>query len=277
MIKKYINFINENIDILKYSIFDWDDNILVMDTIMRFKHKENNKWVITKVNPKKFVKIKEKYPNYCDNIEWKCIPETFHEFRDFGPRGTNAFLEDVIDSVNKQNFGPSWNKFIQTLVDGELFAIVTTRGHEPDTIKKGIEYIIYHYLNDEQQNTMLKNLMRFKDIFDESFDYLIDEYLNNCYFIGVTSNYFKSKFKDYGTNIHLAKKKAVKYVIEKFSNYGKQIDSNVKIGFSDDDNKYIDTIQNLFIRNSELFDNINFYIFNTSNPNIKGGRKFKIN
>ena len=269
------NYNNFNKNYLRYSIFDWDDNILIMDTKIKMEYNNNNKWIRKSVSTSEFAKIKN---NNWGNGKWKFSVETgLVDFYDNGPRGNRAFLEDVIDSVNKQNFGPSWNKFIQTLVDGELFAIVTTRGHEPDTIKKGIEYIIYHYLNDEQQNTMLKNLMRFKDIFDESFDYLIDEYLNNCYFIGVTSNYFKSKFKDYGTNIHLAKKKAVKYVIEKFSNYGKQIDSNVKIGFSDDDNKYIDTIQNLFIRNSELFDNINFYIFNTSNPNIKGGRKFKIN
>jgi hypothetical protein len=124
---------------------------------------------------------------------------------------------------------------------------------------------------------MLKNLMKFHSEFNVSFDYLIDDYLNNCYFIGIMSNHFKNitNNKDFNSLPEM-KKYAINYVINHFYKYGKIKNAQIKIGFSDDDNDYINIAKHIFIKNKEILDNINFYVFNTSNPDIKNGIKIKI-
>jgi len=226
------------------------------------------------------VELKEKYPQYWDNEEWRCDFSTaFLEFRDNGPRGSDAFLEDTKKALELKEYGPSWNNFIRTLVNGELFAIVTTRGHEPDTLRKSVEYIIYNELNPVYHDKMLNNLMKYHDAFDVDFDYLIDDYLNSCIFIGIMSESFKKTIGDDASskNVAKAKEQAVNYVTNKFSKYGKMIDVPTKIGFSDDDKDYYNSVKNFFMSNNELFDNIDFYVFDTSDSKIDGGKRFKVN
>jgi len=279
--KNYKNFINEHkgVNKLRFSIFDWDDNLLMLGTPIHFEHKVNGEWIPEDISPKEFVDLKEKFPQYWDNDDWRCDFDTaFLEFRDNGPRGTNAFLEDTKKALELKDYGPSWNDFIRTLISGELFAIVTTRGHEPDTLRKSVEYIIYNELKQRDHDKMLNNLMKYHDAFDKDFDYLIDDYLNNCIFIGIMSESFKNTIgnKASSKNVAKAKEQAVKYVIDKFSKYGKMIDVPTKIGFSDDDKDYYNSVKNLFIGNNELFDNIDFYVFDTSDSNLEGGKKLKV-
>ena len=72
--KNYINYIkhiNENNDnVLKYHIFDWDDNLLLMDTKILCQQNINNEWVDVKISTKKLVEIKTKYEKYWDNDDY---------------------------------------------------------------------------------------------------------------------------------------------------------------------------------------------------------------
>lgn len=277
-INNFENFLKENFNNLRYSIYDVDDNLLFLDTVIHFEHKVNDKWVKVNISPKQFVNIKEKYPIYWDNEEWRCDFDTaFLEFRDFGPRGKNALIEDFINAINNKKYGPSWDSFINTLISGQLFAIVTSRGHEPKTIKHAIEYIIYDVLNDYQQHTMLDNLMKYSEFFNKTFDFLIDDYLNQCYFIGVMSNYFKKLFPNTDVrNVANSKKLAVQYVINSFIKHGKKKKIITKIGFSDDDYDFYNAVKNTFVLNKEILNNVDFYLFDTSDSNLKGGKKEKI-
>ena len=36
--------------------------------------------------------------------------------------------------------------------------------------------------------------MEYKEVFEEGFDFLVDEYLNNCVFVGITSQWFANTF-----------------------------------------------------------------------------------
>lgn len=276
--KNYKQFLNENINQLKFSIYDWDDNILMMGTKIHVKKNINGKWVDTMISTKKLVEIKDEYEKYWDNKDYKIdFNNAFIEFRDYGPRGDNAFLDDVKKILDEKKYGPSWDAFIKNLIDGNLFGIVTTRGHEPNSLRKGVEYIIYNSLSDEQQTEMLNNLMKFHDFFNEDFEYLVDDYLNNCIFIGVMSQYFIKKFKYNPTkNPNKGKQDAVYYIINKFSKYGKMKGLTTKIGFSDDDPGYYNAVKNVFVKNKEIFDKINFYVFDTSDHNLTGGKKEKI-
>lgn len=90
--KKYLE--NNNINSLQYFIFDYDDNLLIMDTPLHFQHFENGRWVNKDITSTEFADIRKTYPdNYMDNNEWKADKKSFHEFGDTGSRGTNAFLE----------------------------------------------------------------------------------------------------------------------------------------------------------------------------------------
>jgi len=271
--KKYKNFIN--INKLKYSIFDYDDNLLYLDTKIHFEHFINGKWVKEDISTEKFANIKKIYSEskFWDNDEWRCDFKTaFIEFRDFGPRGTNAHLDDTIVALNNKRYGPSWPDFIETLINGNLFGIVTTRGHEPDTLRKSIEYIIYNELNHTQQDEMLKNLMIYHKAFKKDFDYLIDDYLDNCIFIGVMSKSFVDIFKsDSSKNTSKAKSYAVNYIVKKFKQYKNKLNVPVTIGFSDDDSTYYNAIKKLFVSYNEPLDGVTYSVFNTSN-----GKKIKI-
>src|SRR5690606_11076834 len=54
----------------------------------------------------------------------------------------SMFLNDVIDAITNKKFAPSYDAFKKCLISGKLFAIVTARGHEPQTIRRGTEYFI---------------------------------------------------------------------------------------------------------------------------------------
>lgn len=279
MIKRFNEFINESKEnTLSYSVFDWDDNILIMETPMHFQKKVKGEWVDWDLTPEQFAKVKLRYPKYWDNEEYRCdFDNAFLEFRDFGPRGKDAFFEDSLKALNDKKYGPSWYEFIDTLVEGRLFAIVTTRGHESDSIRRVVEYIIYNKLSDDQQDKMLKNLMKYHDIFKKDFDYLVDDYLNNCYFIGIMSKYFKKTFGyDPSKQPDKAKSDAVKYVLDRFKKYAKKVSMNFQIGFSDDDPRYSDAIKSLFMSNEKTLDFVeDYYVFDTSNPELRGGKRFK--
>ena len=279
MIVRYDNFINEDthysdIGQLRYYIFDWDDNILHMNTKIVVKHKVNGEWIDEPISTSQYAKVR----NLFGNGEWDIdYSKAFLDFRDYGDKGDNAFLYHIKEAINKKQFGPSWQTFIKALVDGSLFGIVTSRGHSPENIRTGVEYIIYDYLNDSQQSTMLNNLMKFYEAFDEDFDYLIDNYLDNCYFIGIMSEYFKNKFHfNTRQDQEGAKKLAIDYIVSQFRKYTDKTGLITKVGFSDDDTKFSKVASDIFKQNKNKFGDMDYYVFDTSDPSIKGGKKIKI-
>lgn len=274
----YNEFLTENIDNLTYPIFDWDDNILHMETKIYVKRNVNGGWEDDEISTTEFARMKEKYEKYHDNEEFKLdFSKAFLDFRDFGPKGDSVFLNDVKFSISEKLYGPSWNKFIESIVNGNLFGIVTTRGHEPKSIRSAVEYIIFNELNDDQQDKMLNNLMKYHELFDKDFDFLVEDYLDKCFYIGVMSKHFRDTFGyDPTKDLNEGKQRAVAYLINEFNEYGEDSKLPVKIGFSDDDKSYSTAIKKTFIKNKELFDNIDFYVFDTSDPNLDNGIKEKI-
>jgi len=282
-INNWKNFLLEYVDVksLNYNIFDWDDNILIMETPLHFQHFENGKWINKDILPSDFAQIRKKYPSdYMDNIEWKGDPNySFIEFKDFGPRGPNAFIEDVARTIKDKNFGPSWEAFLNTLKEGRLFAIITTRGHEPSTLRSAVKYIIENVLTSEDRLEMEKNLKNFNEIFGVKTDDLITQYLGECYFIGMMSQAFQDEFhyKPAGAKLNQGKQDAINKFVNFVRDFAKRIKKPLKVGFSDDDINYSGAAKELFMRMEKSLDfNENFYVFDTSDPKLKGGVKVKI-
>ena len=283
--KNYKEFLNEkkDLDVLRYYLFDWDDNILKMHTLLHFWKKENGELIPTDITPEEFAEMRDKdLTGYLDNEQWLGDPDkTFTELRHFGPRGGKAFIEYVKTSIDMGNYGPSWDVFLNTLKNGYLFSIITTRGHEPNTLRNAVEYIILNILTEADRSEMYENLKDFNIEFGENVkdEDLIEHYLDKCYFIGLFSKAFEEQFNfiPQGKLLNKGKKEAIKYFVDYARDFAKNKKLPLKIGFSDDDIRFTGAAKELFMGMEKSLDFMeDFYVFDTSDPKIKGGIKTKI-
>ncbi len=248
--KKYKNFLSEMVDneTLKYYCFDWDDNILVMPTLIHIDHLVDDKWIPVDLNTSEFSEIRPEIYKHIDGeeTEWRLRNNSkrdgYCEFRDYGKRGQTAFIDDMIKAIRTNSFGPVWDTFIKCMVDGHVFMIITARGHEPETIRLAVHWIIWNYLTSEQRKKMEENLREFNVLFqyddsDLKIKDIIDHYLDLCDFIGMTSEYFIKKYNTEGqaANPEKYKSMAIRTFIEKIDEFGKRVNRKVSVGFSDDD------------------------------------------
>lgn len=255
-------------DYLRYFTMDWDDNILHMPTKIHMDKLVNSLWIPTDVSTTEFVNIRK------DVINWRYRnsdpQQAFEDFRDNGSR-PNSFFEDTKLALDMGQFGLSYNDFIECLIGGHIFCIITSRGHEPDTIRRVVEYIIYTQFTIKQRKAMMKNLIEYHSLFQTDTDDLIKQYLDTCYFIGIQSNWFKEKF-GVVESAEKAKTIALGYFVEKINRWGTTIGKYVKLGFSDDDSGFLEAIEN-FIKNelSLKYITMDFYVYDS------GKKKLKIN
>lgn len=276
MIKKFNQFILENSDsnILLYYAFDWDDNILRMPTMIRLEKKVGDQWLPTDVSTAEFAEVRN------DKENWRFLnqnpDEAFSNFRDTGPMGGDVFLEDVKKAVSSRSFAPAWNDFIECLSNGSLFAIITARGHESETMRKGVEWIIDNVLTEEQLFNMYNNLLKFSYFYDISTDRerilrgvpsqneLIKVYLDNCDFVGVSAP-SRGGTPD---NPEKAKEETLLDFKSKVDRFAGQLGMKAMIGFSDDDLGNVSHIEELADKlNHEEFPNIiKFVIKGTKDP-----------
>jgi hypothetical protein len=272
---------------LHYWAFDWDDNILHMPTTILMDRKEDGDWSPVEVSTSEFAIVRNDKENY--RLRNNNPIEAFSQFRDTGPRGQNAFLEDVKKALSIQEFGPSWGKFITCLTDGAIFSIITARGHEPETIKLAVEYIIDNFLSDDEKYLMYNNCLKHSYFFDKDTDFdriakgplsktkLITAYLSHCDFYGVSSESFKQEFGEASAqNPEHAKEMALHKFIDKCNEYGKRIGAkSVSVGFSDDDPKNVEHVRVMFKEKSALshdFEHeLKLSLHKTTDRKIKGG------
>ena len=260
-----------------YYLCDFDDNLLHMPTVIHMDHLVDGKWIHEDVSTEKFAQVRN------DKINWRIInnnpDEAFIEFRDAGERGEDTFLDDVKIAVENGNFAPSWDKFIKCLTDGSIFAIITSRGHEPYSIRKAIEWIIDNFLTEDQKYEMYQNCLKFVYLYNVDKNYnripsgnfsktpLIEDYLNCCGYYGIQSDWFVSEF---GNNTpEKSKGLAVEDFIEKIDKFGKSIGWKVSVGFSDDDVKFSEHIEKLFRNELSLRYIMDYNIYDTSGREIK--------
>jgi len=269
MIKGFNRFISESNSgkHLLYYAFDWDDNILNMPTVIHMDNLIDGEWVPTDVSTAEFAQVRS------DKQNWRIINNNpvaaFSEFRDFGPRGESAFLEDVKKAISLERFGPAWDDFLECLSNGSLFAIITARGHEPNTMRMGVEWIIDNILSEDDVFNMYSNLLKFAYFYreDEKFDRilkgkpsespLVKAYLDNCDFVGVSAP-SRGGTPD---NPEKAKEEALLSFKEKVNRFASRIGSKAMIGFSDDDLGNVRHIEDLIDNlNHEQFPNIIKYV-----------------
>jgi hypothetical protein len=276
MIKGFDQFLTERsigLSHINYYAFDIDDNIVHMSTRIHTEIRVGDKWVPNTVSTAEFRDIK-------NQPTWKQLNDpakAYAEFRDDGPRGNEAFIEDLIEAIKKKNYGPVWDDFIECLTNGSLFALITARGHESPSIRKGIEWLIDYALTEDQQYQMYNNLAKFAYIFKSEGKFskvlngkptdnkLVKKYLDNCEFIGVTAPSRGASADSF--NPAYEKEKALMDFSRRVSKLAANVGAKARIGFSDDDNTTVKHITDLVetLGKGDLPDMMEFTIKNTNN------------
>lgn len=274
MIKKFSHFVLESRDseYLLYYAFDWDDNILNMPTKIQIDHLIEGIWTPTQVSTAEFAEIRN------DKDNWRIDYDiAFNEFRDQGPRGENAFIEDTKSAISQGKLGPAWGDFVECLSNGSIFAIITARGHEASVMRKGIEWIIDNVLTEEHLYQMYNQLLKFSYIFGEtniknerilreqpSVNTLISSYLDSCEYIGVSSP-SRGGVPD---EPEKAKEIALLEFKTKVNDYATKVGISAKIGFSDDDLKNVKHIEDLIdgLHNEQFPNIVEFVVKGTKDP-----------
>ncbi len=259
---------------LKYYAFDWDDNLVHMPTKIILLDVTGNEIPMSTEDFATYRnKIGKKNFKYNGKIVSDFAPDPF---RFFGVKGDKDFL---IDSL-RAKIGPAWNDFKEAINNGSIFAIITARGHNPETIKQAIFNYINKNFGGISKKELVKNLKKFRDFTEE--DKMTDEELIWSYLEMNKYNPVSFGVKDAAANPEDAKVLAM----ANFVNYvkimaatlqkaaflkkdvaNKFIPKKPTIGFSDDDEKNVDSIKKYF---NSIKEPIKLY-------STKGGIKKEIN
>lgn len=254
MKKKIIEgFIDEKTPDLKYYAFDWDDNIVHMPTKIIVKNSKGDEVEMSTedfaehrhdIGKNDFFYKGDKIVGYAEN-----------PFRNFRVQGDKSFLIDAM----KAKTGPAFDDFREAINNGSIFAIITARGHRPETLKEAVYNYIVNDFNGISKDQLIKNLRKYRSFVgeDEMTDKeLIDSYLS-------LNKYHPVSFGDDegASNPEEAKVKAMKEFVDYIKGMAallnkkawlkqdignKFIPAKPKIGFSDDDPRNIEVMKTAF-------------------------------
>jgi hypothetical protein len=209
-----------------------------MPTLIYFKVTEDGSETEVGVSTHKFAEIREyigkpgKYENY---------QFTDDSFKDFRVEGNLQFLKDV---ASGPPVAEAWPDFVEAINTASIFAIITARGHSPETLKRGAKQLIRMNYQGIDRSKLKKNLKRYADIIKRP-TMTIDDYLDMCKFYPVS----------YGIKDGAAKPEQLKVsAMNEFENYvtslnnklGIQSTPYVEIEFSDDDVKNYNLMTSAF-------------------------------
>lgn len=277
----------------KFYILDWDNNILHMPTrIFLEKRQADGGWLPHPVSTSMFSVVRNDTANYRPlDGDWR---KAFAEFQDTEGMTENRFLRDATLAIDRvlecpENAAPSFTTFRRTLVEGRLFAIVTARGHSSETLKKGVRLFIERVLTETDRAEMMANLRGYRACFDGVENFGTDEeelayYLALNRYHAVTSPAFEARVaEEMGGGVvgqearkQFAIRDFVHHVIRILERTG-ALGKPISVGFSDDDPGNVHAVTAYIA--SELkshFPTVKFVVYDTSEPNIEGGRKITV-
>lgn len=275
----------------KYYIFDWDDNILHMPTRIHLERRMlDGTWVPHSVSTAAFAVVRSDGENYRPpEGQWE---KAFVEFQDYADEGESRFLRDTRMSLGKvlageTQPGPSFETLRETLREGRIFAIVTARGHEPESLKKAVQLFIELVLTPSEKEEMMANLRGYRACFDHMTAFGTDDeeiafYLSLNRYHAVTNPLFKAWMKRAAggrESTENAKRFAIRdfveHVIKILSRTGADsLHRPISVGFSDDDVENVTAIENYIQEElAKRFPGIKFCVYDTSDPALADGRK----
>jgi hypothetical protein len=263
---------------LKYSFFDFDDNLLHLDTKITMEFFDGVEWTPINLSTPAYAMNRNNPLYRIPQINGQPDYDTaFANFRDIEGK-QNTFFEDCVHALNKGHFAPSYEAFKRCMINGHHLFIVTARGHEPQTIKNVVRHFVYEHLTTEERIEMRKNIMDFVYLYNTPVKGdVIEDYLDECQYIGVSSYSFAATVQPHElpagtTEYDIAKTEIGKeIVIKRFitkcianrDKAGSKVKS-ISIGFSDDDLKNVKKITETFTEAKAIYPDVKFVIYDTS-------------
>ena len=244
------NFSERVVPNMKYYAFDWDDNIVHMPTEILVKTSDGDE---IGMSTKDFAEYRDKIGKKDFEYKNKTIVGYGEvPFINFRVEGDKQFL---IDSM-KAETGPAFEDFKEAINSGSIFAIITARGHKPETIKKAIYNYIVSGFNGIDKDSLIKNLKKYRSFVDEdemSDSELIKSYLELNKYNPVSFGQDKGaaspeELKVMAMDDFVSYVKGMAAILNKKAYIKKDlgnefIPDKLQIGFSDDDVKNIEAIK----------------------------------
>ncbi len=268
---------------LKYYVFDWDDNVLCMPTRIHMERlSSDGKWVPHLCSTAAYSVIRKDERHY--RFPQNKREMAFVEFQDKRtPLGGGTFMQDLdlaLDDIasGKKQPPPSFATFRKTLIEGRLFAIVTARGHEENTLRAGVQRFIDRVLTPVEREVMLINLRGYDYCFDHvqtfpSQSKVLQHYLSLCHYHAITSPAFGARIAEEAPEVQTSEARK-QFAIQDFIDHLVRILDRtgmaalrlpISIGFSDDDRHNVaavrDYIEKVLVRQ---FPTVKFCIYDTS-------------
>ena len=284
----------------KFYIFDWDDNILHMPTKIHLEQQDGNgDWHPVEVSTSVFALVRTD-PRY--RMPPGGRAEAFREFQDVvDDSGDLSFIRDTRAALARvkagEKPGPSFETLRKTLREGRIFAIVTARGHEPETLREAVKIFIDEVLTPDERTAMMRSLRGYRWWLDKMTDFGTDEeeldyYLSMCRYHAVTNPGFFEQMKsddDFGGRYELAsgserpelaKEFAIRDFVEHVFHVLKRtggLGRSVSVGFSDDDAGNVRAVSD-YIKEElvKRFQGFKFVVYDTSDPTLDRGRKVTV-
>lgn len=167
---------------------------------------------------------------------------SFRRFRDLPDVDISKqpLLEDLEMALRQEGWkGPSWNHFHHAVLNQRPIAVITARGHHPDTVAAGLDLFA--------QKGYLPTIPNYLDILPVSHPTVTEK-------LG-------------GGSVPELKRKAIRHAVEMaFETYG-QSDFH-RFGMSDDDPKNVQKIIEEFIALKKDYPNNAFFIIETTRGNF---------
>ena len=284
----------------KFYIFDWDDNILHMPTKIHLeKQDKDGNWRPVEVSTSVFALVRT-------DRRYRMPPggraEAFREFADVvDESGDLSFLRDTRAALDRvkagEKPGPSFDTLRKTLREGRIFAIVTARGHEPETLREAVKIFIDEVLTPDERTAMMRSLRGYRWWLDKMTEFGTDDeeldyYLSMCRYHAVTNPVFFEQLKsddDFADRYEmasgaerpeLAKEFAIRDFVEHVFHVLKRtggLGRSVSVGFSDDDPGNVRAVSN-YIQEElvKRFQGFKFVVYDTSDPSLDKGRKVTV-
>ena len=235
----------------KYYALDWDDNLLYMPTQIIVETKDGNMGISTE----EYTNVVRDY--IIENKECELRGKTItgineDTFKNFRTDGDSQFLEDLKTAKT----GPAWEHFIEAVNNGRIFAIITARGHCPETLREATRILIESNRDGLNKYMCIHNLRQMHENSNSKSDYtddeLFDRYLEKlCKFYPTT---FKNNEKVGDAHIYKvdAMRDFKEHVEKSFFGLSTEFHNNIKnnfvIDFTDDCKDNIKAINNNFTK-----------------------------
>lgn len=259
-------FNEEGIPDFKYYAFDWDDNLMFMPTEIVVKSYGGQEIGMGTAD---FAEYRGKIGK--EDFDYKghtIVDFAENPFRNFSTTGDEQFIKDALIAKT----GPSWDDFIECINGGSIFAIITARGHNPETLRKGVETIVKEGKGGLSYEKCVDSLKKYKGIMDGDSEEMFQEYLDLCKFHPVSFGAGSA------ANPEEEKIKALEGFIQHVNalsdelKISMELENDIKnnfvptIGFSDDDKKNVDNVKKYLDDKGE--DNVNVYYTKTDKTKL---------